>query len=197
MFGFDQEEIRQWLIYGGAAAGGLIVLLVLLRSLGGKKKKGHKDLEKSQHERLAEFPPAPPAAGAKRLVLDGLDVRLRLVVFAPVGTEKRPIDPDEVPELFNDLMRGLGSFIQTDKPRIRIWPAQLSVHGWPPTFFRLVESPDEEHRKSNWVRVAGTIKIAGSPHLLGLALYTEEANKVGTVILEPPEWARRFQIEKT
>jgi hypothetical protein len=189
-------EMKDLLIYGGAAVGGLIVLAILLKMLGGKSKKGHKDLEKTQHERLDEYPNAPAAQGGKRLVIDGIDVRVRLVVFAPVGTERRPIDVDEAPEMLDDLLRGLGGFTKTDKPRVRIWPAQLSVAGWPPTFFRLVESPDEDGRKSNWIRVAGTIKISGKPHLLGLALYSDEANKVGTMILEPTDWTRHLQIEK-
>jgi hypothetical protein len=32
--------------------------------------------------------------------------------------------------------------------------------------------------------------------LLGLALYSEEINKVGTLILEPTEWVKHLQIEK-
>ncbi len=194
MFGLSEKEM---LIYGGAAVGGLALLIILSKAfLGGGKKKGHKDLETTQHEQLDEYPPAPAAPGGKRLVLDGLDVRLRLVVVAPVGTEKRPIDAEEVPEMLDDLLRGLGAFIKSDKPRVRVWPPQLSVAGWPPTFFRLVESPDDEGRKSNWIRVAGTIKIGGKPHLLGLALFSDEANKVGTLILEPTEWTKHLQIEK-
>jgi hypothetical protein len=196
MFGPGEKEITELLIYGGAAVGGLVVLVILLKMLGGKGKKGHKDLEKTQHERLDEYPKAPSNPGGKRLVIDGIDVRVRLVVFAPVGTEKRPIDVDEAPEMLDNLLRGLGGFIKSDKPRVRVWPPQLSVAGWPPTFFRLVESPDEEYRKSNWIRVAGTIKIVGKPHLLGLALYSDEASTVGTMILEPTEWTRHLQIEK-
>ena len=103
---------------------------------------------------------------------------------------------DEAPEFLDDLMRGLGGFIKSDKPRVRVWPPQLSVAGWPPTFFRLVVSPDEEDRQSKWIRVAGTIRIAGKPHLLGLALFAEEANRIGTLILEPTDWVRRLQIGK-
>lgn len=192
MFGLTEKEM---MIYGGAAIGGLALLLILARMLGKKGKTKHKDLEKGQHEILDDYP-SPPPPGNRKLMLDGLEVRMRLVVFAPVGTQKRPITPDEAPELLDDLMRGLGSFIKSDKPRIRVWPPQLSVAGWPPTFFRLAQSPDEEDRKSNWIRVAGTIRIAGKPHLLGLALYANETNRIGTIIFEPTDWMRRLQIEK-
>lgn len=197
MFGLGEDEIKKLLIYGGAAIGGLAVLLILFKVMGGKKKKGHKDLEKSERENLDEYPDAPPMKPGRRLVLDGLDVRVRLVVFAPVGKEKRPIDIDEVPEMLDDILRGLSGFTKTDKPRVRVWKPQLSVAGWPPTFFRLVESPDDEGKKSHWIRVAGTIKIGGNPFLLGLALYSDEINKVGTLILEPTEWVKHLQIEKS
>ena len=193
MFGLETKEL---LMYGGAGVGGLIVLFILFKVLGGGGKKEHKDLQKSQREKLDEYPNAPAVKGGKRLVLDGIDVRVRLVVFAPVGKEKRPIDIEEVPELLDDLLRGLSGFLGTDKPRIRVWPPQMSVNGWPPTFFRLVESPDEDDRKSNWIRVAGTIKIAGKPYLLGIAFYADESTKVGTLILEPTEWVKHLQIEK-
>jgi hypothetical protein len=192
MFGLETKEL---LIYGGAGLGGLVLLLVLLKLLGGGKKKGHKDLEKAQREYLDEYPPAPPSKGGKRLVIDGVDVRLRLVVVAPAGSQNK-VDADEVPELLDDLLRGLAAFVKSDKPRIRVWPAVLSVAGFAPSFFRLVESPEEEGQRSHWVRVAGPIKIGGKPYLLGLALYAEEANKLGSLDLQPTEWAKHLGIEK-
>lgn len=189
-------EMKELLIYGGAGVGGLALLVILFKMLSGKGKKPHKDLEKGQHENLDEYPDPPAAKGGKRLVLDGLDVRVRLVVFAPVGKEKRPIDVEEVPEMLDDILRGLSGFLKTDKPRVRVWPPQMSVNGWGPTFYRLVESPEDEGKKSNWIRVAGTIKISGKPFLLGLALWSDETNKVGTLTLEPTEWVKHLQIEK-
>jgi hypothetical protein len=193
MFGLEQKDL---LIYGGAGLGGLIVLAILLKALGGSKRKRHLDLQKGLREKLDNFPDAPPLpAGHRRLVIDGVDVRLRLVVVAPAGNQNS-VEMEEIPELLDDLMRGLAAFVKSDKPRVRVWPAQLSVAGFAPTFFRLVESPDDEGVRSQWIRVAGPIKIGGKPYLLGLALYAEEVNKLGSLDLEATQWSRRLQIEK-
>ena len=194
MFGLDQKDL---LIYGGAGIGGLVVLLIVFKVLFGGKTKKHKDLQKGQREDLDEYPD-PPAVkeGARRLVLDGVDARLRLIVICPTGTQREAIDIDDVPELLNDFLRGLGAFVKSDKPRVRVWPAQLSVKGFAPSFFRLVPSPDGEGKKSHWLRVAGAIKVGGKPFLLGLALYAEEATKIGQIDLGATEWAEHLQIEK-
>lgn len=191
MLGLETKEL---LIYGGAALG-LVVLVVLVKMFSGGKAPP-KDEQKGLREYLDEYPDPPPApTGGRRLVIDGIEARMRLVVVAPAG-KLNTLDVEDVPELLDDLLRGLGGFVKTDKPRVRVWPPQLSAAGFAPAFFRLVESPDEEGRKSHWVRVAGPIKIGGKQYLLGLALFAEEANKLGTVLLEPQEWVKRLQIEK-
>ena len=68
--------------------------------------------------------------------------------------------------------------------------------GFAPTFFRLVESPDEDGKKSHWIRVAGPIKVGGKPFLLGMALYSDEATKLGMIDLKATEWSEHLQIEK-
>jgi hypothetical protein len=180
-----------------AACLALALGLLILKKLffrGGKKP--HKDLQKGQREILDEYPDPPPAKEGRRLQFDGLDVRLRFVAVAPTGKQHEPIDVDVIPEILDDLLRGFGAFVKSDRPRIKVWPPQLSAAGFPPTFFRLVESPDVVGQKSQWVRVAGTIKIGGRPFLLGLALYSEEPSKVGAVTLEPTDWTKHFQIER-
>jgi hypothetical protein len=194
MFGLEMKEL---LIYGGAGVLGLAVLVfILVKVLGGKAPKKHKDIQKGQRENLEEYPDPPPAKPGRRLTLDGLDVRLRLVVMVATGKQRDPIDVEEIPEHLDDLLRGLGTFVKTDKPRVKVWPPQLSVAGFAPSFFRLVESPDDVGKKSQWIRLAGVVKIAGKPFLLGMALYSEEMTKIGTLELEPTEWVKRLQIEK-
>jgi hypothetical protein len=193
MFGLETKEL---LIYGGAGVGGLLVLVLIIKMLSGGQKKQHKDLEKGQRETLDDYPDPPPAPEGRRLVFDGVDVRLRLVAMAPTGKQHDAINVDEVQDILNDLLRGFGNFVKSDKPRIRIWPPQLSLPGFAPSFFRLVESPDDQGKKSHWIRAAGPIKIGGKPYLLGLALFAEEANKLGAVNLAATEWVKHLQIEK-
>jgi hypothetical protein len=174
--------------------GGLVALFVLLKiAMGGKKK--HVDLEKGQREDLAEYPPAPPA-GAKRLSANGVPVRLRLVVVAPTGKAADPISLDDVPELFDELIRGLGGFIKTDKPRVKIWPTPLSVAGFATTFHRLVESPDAGMKLSRWIKLAGPARTGQRPIVLGLALYADEPCKLGDVQVETKQWNELLQISR-
>lgn len=195
----DMDKIQDWfrgnIWYIVAGIVGLLVIAILIKLLSGGKKK-HKDLQKGQREDLEDYPPPPPLKGTKRLTLDGLDIRLRLVVVAPMGKQQDPIDVDEVPDLLEDVVRGLGAFVTADKARVRVWPPQLSAQGFAPSFFRLVDSPDEEGKKSHWVLVAGPTKAAGRPILVGFAVYADEVNKLGRVTLEGKEWVESFQIVK-
>ena len=131
-----------------------------------------------------------------RLLIDGQEARLRLVVMAPAGMEQEPIDAHDVPELLDDFRRGLGELIKADKPRVCIWPPQLSSSGFAPTFFRLVESPDPPATRSHWIRIAGPIKIAGKSYLLGLACLADHTSKIGTFNVTVNEWRERLAIDR-
>jgi hypothetical protein len=172
--------------YVGAVLAAALVLYILVKVFGGKKK--HPDLEKNQREKLAEYP-AAPKAGGRTITLHGEPARIRLIVVAPQGKNKQAISADDVPELMGDLLRGLTQVVKADKPRIRIWPVQLSVEGFAPTFHRLVESPDAEGAKSRWVRLAGPVKIGGKQFLLGIALQTETPLKDGKMIMTTGDWS--------
>src|SRR3954466_6229044 len=71
------DKIKGNGVYIAVGVGALIVLFVLLKLATGRKKKPV-DLEKGQRENLAEYPPPPPVS-ARRLTVNGLPVRLRLV----------------------------------------------------------------------------------------------------------------------
>ena len=117
------DKIKANWMLAAIALGMLFALFVLFKIAAGRKKR-HPDLERGQREDLAEYPPPPPA-GAKRSSANGMPVRLRLVVVSPTGKAHQPISPDDVPDLLDDVLRGLGGFVRTDKPRVKIWPTQL------------------------------------------------------------------------
>ena len=146
------KDSNVW-IYAGAGVAGLVVLYVLAKMLGGKKKLP--DLQKAQREDLESYPPAPAKAGPKRVTVFGVPARLRLVVVVPTGKAAGAISPDDVPELLDDVLHGLGAFVAKDKPRVKVWPAQPSVAGFAPTFHRLVQAPDAGNPKKRWLKLAG------------------------------------------
>jgi hypothetical protein len=180
-----------WLIAGVVVVVLLIVLRIVYGMLGRKPRVV--DPERHLRENLAEYPPAPGEPGSKQLLIQEVKVRLRLVVLAPAGKQNF-VDPDAVNDLLNQVLRGLGAVAQIDKPRVRVWPAQLSNRGFAPTFHRLVSKPEPDGQPSHWVLAAGVVRAGGTPVLLGLAGYAEEPTTVGRLTLEANEWANVLRI---
>lgn len=145
-----------------------------------------------KEEDLASYPPPPPA-GVKTLTLEGRPVRVRLVVVAPISKEM-PVDISEVENLLDQLVYGLGSVIRHDKPRICIWPAQLSSKGFSFTFNRMLHKPERPGQPSRWILVAGQTPPRPRPVMLGLALLADEPNSVGHVTVEPKQWPSVLRI---
>jgi len=178
------------LVYLGAGAGGLFLLVVIVWLGRGKKKV---DPEAGLAENLGQYPP-PPAGGRKRVTVQGAVGRLRLVVVAPVG--KKTIAADTAVEaLLDRLVRGLGELVKQDKPRVRVWPPQLSNQGFPPMFHRLTRRPEPPGRPSYHVLLAGTARVEGQQFLLGLAVRTDRPTRMEHLTLEPLQWAETLAVE--
>src|SRR5271170_7447220 len=107
---------QTWLIAGGAVLIGLVLLRLALNVVG--PKPGTVDAERHLREDVATYPPAPGSPGSRQLLIQGVPVRLRLVVLAPAG--KSFVDPDAAVDLLNQVAQGLGAVAQVDKPRVRI-----------------------------------------------------------------------------
>jgi hypothetical protein len=137
-------------------------------------------------EDLSEYPPPPVPVGNRRLLVRNVPARLRLVVVAPLGRNPAP-NPSQAEKLLDRVMHGLSETANSDKPRITIWPSQLNQGGFP-TFFRMVQRPDDEHEASRWVLIAGPATASGQKFLLGLALCTAEATHLGNINVEPHQW---------
>src|SRR5262245_12175983 len=112
----------------------VLILYLLVR---GKKKEI--DPEAGLDENLRHYPPAPDA-GAARLKLGGQQVRLRLVVLAPAGNVE--LDVDMADRVLESALPGLADVAKYDKPRVKLWPPQLSHAGFIPKFFRRTHRPE-------------------------------------------------------
>jgi hypothetical protein len=188
------ESVRKAWVLIAVGVGLVVAVLVLLR-IAASRKKQTPDLEKGLRENLAEYPPPPPAGG-RRLTVNGTPARVRLVVVAPTGKQQDPIAADDVPDLLDAVCRGLGPVLTADKPRVRVWPPQLSVAGFAPTFHRLVASPDAGRESSRWVKLAGPARTGKRPILLGLAVLADEAVNLGDVQVETTEWGELLRVER-
>jgi hypothetical protein len=182
-------EGNNLLIYGGVAGGGLLVMVLLvLLVFRGKKKV---DPEGGLGEDLSTFPAAPTGKRHYQLSVLNTPVRLRLVVVAPVG--KRPVG--KVDSVLEQILRGLGEVSIDDKPRIRVWPPQLSTAGFAPTFFRLTKKPEAEGKPSRWVLLAGPARSGSAPVLVALACQTDAPTKMGLITLTETQWNEVLRVE--
>jgi hypothetical protein len=176
------------LMYGGIAAGGLLLLVLFALLRRGRNKINP---EGGLAEDLAKIPPVAKGVRHYQLLVMSQPVRLRLVVVAPVG--KKPIG--KVDSVLEQVFRGLGEVCLDDKPRVRLWPAQLSTAGFAPTFFRLTRRPDPAGKPSRWILLAGPARAGGVPVLLGLAVYADTPSTAGMVTLDETQWNEILRVE--
>jgi hypothetical protein len=179
-----------WLIELTVALLLLLLIGMLLRALGralfGRKPK-KRDWDKELRIELRKCPLPVRPAGDRRLFVYHLPVRLRLVVVAPRGMESH-VDAIAVERLLDRVLPGLGEIAANDKPRVRVWPAQLSEQGFANTFHRCTLKPEREGEPSRWLLIAGRATAGKQPVLLGLGLWADEAGTVGRMTLEPHQW---------
>ena len=184
-------EGNDLLIYGGAAGGGLVVLVMICLVFFRGKKKAPIDPEAGLSEDLAAYPPSPSGKRHYQLSVMNYHVRLRLVAVAPVG--KRPVG--KVDSVLEQVLRGLGEVSIDDKPRMRVWPAQLSVKGFAPTFFRLTKKPEPENKPSRWVLLAGPARAGSVPVLIGMACQADKPTTLGLITLTEEQWNEVLRVE--
>ena len=165
------------------------LLRALWRALFGRSPP---DLDARLLENLAEYPaPGPP--GPRRLTVEGLPVRLRLVVAAPIG-KGSALTAEQVEALLDQVVYGLGTVAQYDRPRVRAWPPRLSNAGFGPTFQRLARRPEPPGQASLWVHVAGQARVGTRMVLLGLAMLADDEVHIGRINLEPKHWPDVLRI---
>jgi hypothetical protein len=180
-------------IYIALAAGGAFVLFVLFKMLTGSRRKP--DQQKGLRETLAEYPPPPPL-GSRQLEVNGVPGRLRLVVVAPTGKQHDDISANDVARLLDEIHRGLGSLVASDKPRIKVWPPQLSVVGFAPTFHRLVDATEPGKKGARWIKLAGQAKTNKRPILVGMAILADEPANMADLHMDPTDWQDVLQLSR-
>jgi hypothetical protein len=194
---FLPESVRDYALYifgGTLCVGGIIGLLILFaifRLLFGGKAKvvTTKDLT----EDLTEYPDLKANSGDQQLRVEGVPARLRLVVIAPAGTAS-DLDVDELKELLDQIVAGLGAIYQYDKPRVKIWPTQVSYQGFGTHFHKCMRTGAEEGEPTRWALVAGRVKVGKRQFMLGLALQTIKPNTIGRRTIDSQEWATVLRV---
>src|SRR5262249_52960406 len=151
-----------------------------------RRRPAPPDPEADLREDLGFYPPPGPP-GPRRLLVQGNPARVRLVVLAPVGKQAH-VDAANAGPLLEHVLHGLGSVVQHDRPRVRVWPPQLSHQGFAVKFHRLTQTPPSHGNGSHWTVLAGRARVGQHHLLLGLALWTDEPTMFGRLTLEPEQW---------
>jgi hypothetical protein len=192
--------LRDWLAgWGWYVVLGFLGLLLLLliwgvssKLFGGKSKAAAK-FEEDLTEDLGTYPPAPASTGDRRLLVEGVPVRVRLVVLAPAGNDA-DLDEEEIPRILEKVLPGLGLIFKADKPRVRMWPVQQSYKGFSTHLHRMTLIPEEDGELSPWIILAGRIKEKGLHAMLGLGLQALKPSTVGRRTLDAHEWSSVLRV---
>jgi hypothetical protein len=199
-------EVTSILENGGWLAILLLILLIFLLILwaivsqvlkmfsGGKKEKVEKE---SLMILLEKLPSASRTSGERILMVEGVPVRLRLVVLAPAGRAFE-VNPDAINRILDKVYPGLGMIAEEDEPEVRIWPFQLSYEGFANTFQKNTPIPrGEDERLTRWIFVSGRAHIGKTQILLGLGLQTKKPTSVGRLKVDMQEWGTVLRIKES
>jgi hypothetical protein len=179
-----------WLIFLTAGLLLLLILGLLLRRLFRslfRRPDSTRDWERDLREDLDACPLPTRPPGERILYAYHVPVRLRLAIVAVPGKEV-DVDATAVEKLLERILPGLGAICERDRPRIRVWPQQLSQQGFVAAFHRCTPRHEPDGEPSRWVLIAGRALVGRQPVLLGLGLWADEPHTVGRVNLEPHQW---------
>ena len=137
---------------------------------------------------------AIPARGP-RLTIYHLPVQLRLVVLAPVGKEG-DLNATAVEKYLDRVVPGLGDLAFHERPEIRVWPAQVSHHGFNAAFHRRTSKAARRGEPSRWVLVAGRAQLGRQTLMVGLGLWADQPNTIDRVTLEPHQWLDVLRLKQ-
>jgi hypothetical protein len=182
-----------WYVVLGVA--GLIILLIfwlLVRGLF-RRPPPAPEPAPSLEEDLSAYPEAKPSTGDRQLRVEGVPVRLRLVVVAPAGKDSA-VHAGEVAGMLEEILPGLGEIYRSDKPSIKVWPRQLSYEGFTKHFHRNMLTPEPEGEQSRWVLLGGRAKLGQQQIMLGLALQAVKPTTLGRRTVEAHEWATILRV---
>jgi hypothetical protein len=154
----------------------------------------------------SDQPPAPeplpptaegPRATGPQLYLHGVRTRAVIIVVAPVGRGSKLPPVEELPRLLDQAAPGLARVLTPHGARIKLWPPQLSVHGFAQAFFAHFPLPGDRGRGTPWCAVAGKFEASGRPLLLGMVLAASAPNSLSqTIVQQPEEWLRLLEVKE-
>jgi hypothetical protein len=159
------------------------------------RRRAQKESVPDPQEDLEQIPPPLNSPDELQFTIYHVPVRLRMIVAAPAGAG-RELDEKRVKRELERLWPGVRDVLIADKPRIRVWPPQLSQQGFALTFHRHLIRPDAQAKASPWISIAGKIQLEGEALMLGLVWWSQEKTTFGQLTLESHQWRDVIRLDR-
>ena len=173
----------------------VLVVLVFLTRRVVKLFRKPKDISLVDPLRVVDLSAEPLGKNERTdLKVHNLPARLGVVVLAPLGRLDLP-DDEEIPNILDGLVPGLGKFVADDTPIVRSWPNQVSVGGFANNLALHMQVGGKDLTETPWCLVAGKTKRPDGLLLVTLALAAEASNRLGVVRLDDEsQWMQAIQV---
>ena len=176
----------------------VLVVLVFLTRRVVKLFRKPKDISLVDPLRVVDLSAEPLGKNERTdLKVHNLPARLGVVVLAPLGRLDLPGD-EEIPNILDGLVPGLGKFVADDTPIVRSWPNQVSVGGFANNLALHMQVGGKDLTETPWCLVAGKTKRPDGLLLVTLALAAEASNRLGVVRLDDEsQWMQAIQVSRS
>jgi hypothetical protein len=181
--------------YALAAAMVLVIVLMWLRRWSRRKKKTTQAAA-GLAIRLSDLGTAGPSDSGPQLVCFGAPMRLALLVIAPAGREGQLPSPEQIGDILDRAVPGLGKVVRAHQPMVHRWPSQLSAGGFQRAFVRECRLP-QEGAGTPWCSVAGPIVDGDQRFFVGLLMRSDKANNLKQLAIEKEtQWLDTLRVSE-
>lgn len=130
-----------------------------------------------------------------RVEIYNIRMQWAAVVVAPAGRASELPELEQLTILFDDLSPGMSAAFIQHRPKLVLWPPQLSSEGFVRSFFRHVALPGNKGRGTPWCSLAGRVESSSDSVLVGIVCRSASANSLGQILVErPSKWLDILRI---
>jgi hypothetical protein len=195
-----------WLVLGVVGVIALLWLRSIVRRLRGalaaampkrkRKKRRTRVVAIDLKVKLAKIGEALTEEGDRRLTVNGVPARLRLVLMS-LGTKNAGELTEEMADRVLDWIKpGLAELTSGDYPAVRVWPPFFSAGGFASAVAANVVFPNLAGERSHWVVLVGQVKMGQAVVNVALGLYADEPHSMRTIKVTDNQWLGVLSVQE-
>ena len=163
-----------------------------------KKKKGRK---KGKGPRLKEnlgwIGKGFTDEGPEQFTVKGIPARLRLIILSMGNRTTGELSEEMSDRVLDWIKPGSAQIAAFDQPAVRVWPPFYSPDGFASNVLANVPLPEPPGMKSQWVLVAGRVKMGRVVINVGMALSASEPNSLRLIKVRGENWLNVLGVTAT